>query len=264
MSGILDREISDSHRLTVAAETDSSPALVSYRRLAVRVTDSNDNAPRFDSEQYGASVSEVAEVRTKVLRVRASDPDSGSSGEVRYRISSEEREGEVPFAVGERDGWISTKRPLDREGPLAAPFYEFEVTAEDGGGLSASVRVTVAVEDANDSPAVFSQRHYSAAVNEMALPGTIIFQLALEDEDPEAGRRSGADTELYIVGGDPRGQFQVSVLLLLYNQKKEQSFVSSGSWEKKPLTSQPQWKVKAVKGDINLWYSFLPPFLSLL
>ncbi len=79
------------------------------------------------------------------------------------------------------------------------------MVSEDDGGLRSTASVVIQVRDANDSPHRFSQRHYSAAVNEMALPGTIIFQLLLEDPDPEAK----SQVDLYILKGDPKGQFQV-------------------------------------------------------
>ena len=59
--------------------------------------------------------------------------------------------------------------------------------------------------DANDNPTSFSQRHYSAAVNEGALPGTIIFALLTEDADEVAV----TEPEFFVVSGDPLGQFQV-------------------------------------------------------
>ncbi len=210
VSGHLDRERDAQYRLTVLAQTDSSPALVAYRQLAVSLLDVNDNPPRFDSETYRAVVSEVAEPGTRVARVLAADPDFGTSGEVRYSLGedSSSPSSSSLFLVGERDGWITTLSALDREGASAESLHELVVVAEDGGGLRSSASVVVSVRDANDSPARFSQRHYSAAVNEMALPGTIIFQLFLEDDDPEAT----SDVELYIVEGDPKGQFQVSNL----------------------------------------------------
>ena len=52
-------------------------------------------------------------------------------------------------------------------------LHELVVEAEDGNGLKAKTTVRIHVQDVNDNSHRFSQRHYSAAVNEGALPGTI-------------------------------------------------------------------------------------------
>ena len=75
--------------------------------------------------------------------------------------------------------------------------------AEDGNGLNAMTTVRIHVQDYNDNPMTFSQRHYSAAVNEGALPGTIVFQLMTEDPDQVAKTR----VDYFIRDGDAQAQF---------------------------------------------------------
>ncbi len=125
ISGLLDREDSTQHRLTLVAETDSSPALVTYRQLNILVLDANDNAPAFDSQTYEAVVSEAAEPHSRVTRVRASDPDFGTNGELRYFIQEDSASSSALFMVGERDGWISTRSSLDREDDSAGNVLLF-------------------------------------------------------------------------------------------------------------------------------------------
>ena len=58
--------------------------------------------------------------------------------------------------------------------------------------------------DAKDNPPAFSQRVYSAAVNEGALLGTIIFQLETSDADNQV-----SPVDFSITKGDKLGQFQI-------------------------------------------------------
>ncbi|NXF78099.1 PCDC2 protein, partial [Sclerurus mexicanus] len=51
------------------------------------VLDENDNAPTFSRSEYRARLREDAPPGTAVCRLRATDPDLGANGEVRYAIS---------------------------------------------------------------------------------------------------------------------------------------------------------------------------------
>ncbi len=176
-----------------------------------QVLDRNDHAPVFDSSPFEVSVSESVPTHTRLVQARATDEDFGSNGEIRYSLSSKSSHLSSLFTVDPYNGWVSLQGSLDREQKAS---YELEVVASDNGApssRSATTTVVIQVEDANDSPPEFSQLHYSAAVNEGALPGTIIFQLITEDKDEEATR----EVEFYIISGDDKGQFQVSSDVML-------------------------------------------------
>jgi len=52
------------------------------------VLDLNDNAPRFVLDNYQKVISENVSVDTAILRVTATDPDSGTNGQVHYSIAN--------------------------------------------------------------------------------------------------------------------------------------------------------------------------------
>jgi len=52
----------------------------------IRIVDVNDNSPRFTRDRYVARIPEDAPVGTEVIRVSASDPDTGMGGSVRYLL----------------------------------------------------------------------------------------------------------------------------------------------------------------------------------
>ena len=89
----------------------------------------------------------------------------------------------------------------------AEQSYTLTIVARDNGQpqLSSSTRVTVTLLDTNDNPPTFTQRHYEAAVNEGALPGTIIFQLQMADADRDIKN----PVDFFISSGDDIGQFQI-------------------------------------------------------
>ena len=210
VNGILDRERRSIYKLKILAETDSSPALVAYADVTVQVLDVNDESPVFKSDPYKISVSEATPADSKLIQVFAEDKDYGNNGEVRYSLEADLNSQEVLniFHVDPHDGWIKLQgRQLDYE---KAKRHTIHVTATDNGEPKRSTAATVEVKvvDDNDNPPKFSQRHYNAAVNEGALPGTIIFQLETEDEDEMT-----SDVAFMILDGDPLGQFQVRTTL---------------------------------------------------
>lgn len=201
----LDREMVEIYDLTLRAETWASPPLVGHARFVVHVTDVNDNAPRFESELYQAVVAENGIAGLQVVQVVARDRDNGVSAEFIYRFGGDTAPvvGSL-FAVDQSTGWISTTAALNRE---SAPEFRFRVEAVDRGQPSrtSGVLVVVTVGDENDNAPQFAQATYSGAVNEDALPGTIILTVAAFDADVAPNNA----ISFSISDGDPLGQFGV-------------------------------------------------------
>lgn len=59
-----------------------------YFQLTIRVTDVNDNAPKFELPDYQAhNVDEDIPLGTSILKVKAMDSDSGKNAEIEYMVS---------------------------------------------------------------------------------------------------------------------------------------------------------------------------------
>lgn len=57
-------------------------------QLTIRVTDVNDNAPKFELPDYQAhNVDEDIPLGTSILKVKAMDADSGKNAEIEYLVS---------------------------------------------------------------------------------------------------------------------------------------------------------------------------------
>ncbi|XP_078397296.1 protocadherin-23 [Cetorhinus maximus] len=186
VSGRLDREQRDSHRLTLSATDSASPPLRTQLSLDLRVTDVNDNAPAFQRDVYTACVPEgpFPANGAVLVRVRAQDPDDGTNGTVRYAML--EHEAAPPVQIDPLTGFISATATaaswLDRE---IHEVIRLLVVARDLGEppLSSTATVLLHVEDVNDNEPVFEQQLYRATVREHTEPGTCFLQVSARDAD---------------------------------------------------------------------------------
>lgn len=198
----LDREAREIYELIVRAETRASPPLVAHTRLLIHVGDTNDNAPRFETDRYAAVIPEGSSPGTQVIQVDAKDADLGLNGQFYYVMTNESVTG--MFVCDSSSGSISLTGKLDRE---AVAEYRMSIVAIDRGTprMSSVTEVVVTVSDENDNAPVFTHSSYSAAVNEDALPGTIILDVMASDADVAPNNV----VTYHISGGDVLGQFGV-------------------------------------------------------
>lgn len=200
----LDRERAEAHRLVVEAWDGGSPRRRGRLRVLVRVLDENDNAPAFSRAEYRARLREDAPPGTAVCRLRATDPDLGANGEVRYVINRRQSDPDGYFVVEERSGVLHLRRPLDRE---AQALHRLVVEARDGGAQPevSSVLVSVAVLDVNDNrPAIrllYLTESGGPRVSEGARAGDYVARVSVSDAD-EGGGAEGGGIALALLGGD--------------------------------------------------------------
>ncbi|MCI4376456.1 hypothetical protein PGIGA_G00188630 [Pangasianodon gigas] len=172
----LDRETIDQYRLIVTA-TDGQPGGTSTATVNVVVTDVNDNDPTFDLTLPRNLTVQEERANLSVGQVRATDPDAGLNGQVRYRLLTYAS----LFSIN-TNGSIFTAVPLDRE---TQSQYEVVVEASDGAVDPRRTVLTlmVRVSDINDNSPVFSQPFYVVNVPENTPAGTIILRLNATDAD---------------------------------------------------------------------------------
>ena len=137
------------YQLLVTATEDSGGFSTSVE-LTIKVSDVNDNAPKFELPDYQAhNVDEDIPIGTSIMKVEAADADSGSNADIEYYVSDDH------FTVNSK-GIISNAKRLET-------YYEFVVTAKDRGEPprtgTATVRVTT--KNRNDDEPKFSQSHDS-------------------------------------------------------------------------------------------------------
>lgn len=179
----LDRETTDRFDLTIKAETKTSPPLVAFAQVNVKIKDANDNKPVFEANPYEVEIIESVKVGTSIIQIIARDKDYGTNAQISYDFAPEHKTLSSVFAIDSHSGWLTTLVELDRE---TIDLYEFDIMATDGSEdspLSDVTNIRVIVTDHNDNPPVFSQKTYRGAVNENALPGTIILTVSTNDAD---------------------------------------------------------------------------------
>ncbi|EDS45590.1 conserved hypothetical protein [Culex quinquefasciatus] len=184
------------YSLVVTATEDSGGFSTSVE-LTIRVTDVNDNAPKFELPDYQAhNVDEDIPLGTSILKVKAMDSDSGANAEIEYLVSDDH------FAV-DSNGIIVNNKQLDADNNNA--YYEFVVTAKDKGEPAKTGTATVRVytKNKNDEEPKFSQQVYTPNVDENAGPNTLVTTVVASDKDGDNVRFG------FVGGGTNSGQFVI-------------------------------------------------------
>lgn len=193
---LLDFEQMMQYTLTIEARVNSE---IETALAVINILDFNDNAPLFPRSIYNGSVPENEPPGTPVLRVDASDQDSGENSLIQYTIQGG---GSLALSIDPDNGTITTTQYFDRE---TTPRYTIVVLATDMGvpRLTGSTTVTVDISDRNDSPPSFVDDVYVVSITDTTQPGDVVVTLRVIDED-EVGHLS-----LYIDDQDASEVFVV-------------------------------------------------------
>ncbi|KAH0624449.1 hypothetical protein JD844_031879 [Phrynosoma platyrhinos] len=204
-TGPLDRERRPEYNLTVVAEDLGSPPSRTLRRLTVRLSDENDNPPRFSRPRFEVALAENNPPGASLAALRAHDPDLGPNARLEYRLlllDGDGGEGKkvlgAPLgtflSVDAATGALYALRAFDRE---RLPFLDLTVRATDGGQppLHADAPLRLRVLDENDNAPVITQpplRNGSLeiAVSGKAPRGSTVAHIQARDAD------EGANAEL--------------------------------------------------------------------
>ncbi|KAM9064767.1 protocadherin gamma-A10 isoform X8 [Sarcophilus harrisii] len=154
--------------------------------VEVRITDINDNVPKFQVEQVEVKITETAAPGMRFPLPEAFDPDVGMNSLQGYELSPKHHFSLLVQnrADGAKYPELVLERALDRE---EKPVHHLILTAADGGdpAHSGTVQVLVTVLDANDNAPVFTQSVYSVSIPENVPKGTLL--LAVNATDPDEG-----------------------------------------------------------------------------
>lgn len=204
---ILDREHMDLHYFRVTGTDHGSPRLSATTMVAITVSDRNDHSPIFEQTEYRETIRENVEEGYPILQLRATDLDSPSNANIRYRfIGDSAAIARAAFEIDPRSGLITTRGAVDRE---TNEHYTLQVEASDQGKepgpRSATVKVFITVLDENDNVPQFSEKRYVVAVKEDVRPHSEILRVSATDQDKD----SNAAVHYNIISGNSRGQFSI-------------------------------------------------------
>lgn len=201
LQGALNYETTPEYVLNISATDEGSPPLSSYQLLTIFLVDVNDNAPAFQSSLFLGNVSENLPMGTTVMKISASDLDSGTNGALTYSIPR----GKVmsKFAINESSGEIYTNSTLDRE---TKDKYQLTVYATDNAFpfRVGTCSVVIRVLDKNDHGPVFNPSRLNLTVLEEQ--GPFVFH-TLTAQDPDIGQNGRVRYDLK--SGDEDGKFSI-------------------------------------------------------
>ncbi|KAE8286336.1 Protocadherin Fat 2 FAT tumor suppressor-like protein 2 Precursor [Larimichthys crocea] len=174
---VLDYENTKHFNFKVKAIDNGAVPLSSEAYVFINITDVNDNPPDFVNSQFEASLDEMAKCGHIVIKIQASDPDTGDLNNLKYKILSG-NEGRY-FNINESSGIISfsnvCKRNLD-------PYYNLTVAVSDGV-FQKTAPVNIDMMNTNRHSPYFKQNIYEAELAENAEAGTRVIRLAAIDPD---------------------------------------------------------------------------------
>lgn len=141
----LDHESRPSLDLEVQARSGTPPAY-GTARVRIAIADVNDNAPSFlPSSSESLLLPEATKMGAVIYRVQASDLDSGPNGQLSFDLASTGASGagsQRTFGVDRGSGELRLIGTLSYE---AAPRYDLQVVAKDGGAPQLSSTFTLVV-----------------------------------------------------------------------------------------------------------------------
>ncbi|VDH98368.1 Hypothetical predicted protein [Mytilus galloprovincialis] len=175
---IFDREPQSIYNFKIKVYQINDHRRSATANLNIIVSDTNDNKPIFDKSEYRANVDEHSSKGTLVLRVHASDKDSGNNAVVIYSIETIQS----VFQINENSGEIlvANSEKLDRE---VNETFILNIKATDSkkNDFYDQAVVTIKVLDKNDNGPVFTHNSYH-----FNSTGTyIIGQVKASDRDKE-------------------------------------------------------------------------------
>ncbi|KAM8806282.1 cadherin-23 [Eudromia elegans] len=167
---------------TIRASDNGSPRRSAEIPVYLQIVDINDNNPVFSQLSYQKSVFEDVPLGTVILRVQATDADSGHFSLIQYSLG----DGEGKFGINPNTGDIYILSALDRE---KKDHYTLTAVAKDNpGDVSSnrrenSVQVLITVLDINDFRPQFSKSQFSTSVYENEPAGTSVITMSATDLD---------------------------------------------------------------------------------
>uniref|UniRef100_A0A1I7RLZ2 Cadherin EGF LAG seven-pass G-type receptor 2 n=2 Tax=Bursaphelenchus xylophilus TaxID=6326 RepID=A0A1I7RLZ2_BURXY len=176
----LDREIVNSVRIKAVATDHGEPAMSSEAGVEINILDVNDNSPIFDKPSYNVTINENVTIPLMILKITATDADSGANGEVHYSIVTSSSLG--LFSLDYDSGELTLRAAPD---PRQTP-YSILVRAKDGGqpAMSTTAHVTVNIVDINDhAPTFLGATSHEINVEENLPAGRELGRLFAMDED---------------------------------------------------------------------------------
>ncbi|KAL9960883.1 hypothetical protein ACROYT_G034389 [Oculina patagonica] len=144
----------------------------------------NLHAPSFAAPFYNASMLENSPIGTKILRVQASDADSGRNAQLLFLLD-DGNDASPAFTIDSVSGEIFTSSALDYESS-SPRLFKLKIVVSDNGTprKSSFVFMYVHIVDVNDNCPVFNSLHTKwFNISQNTHPGTFLTVVSATDQD---------------------------------------------------------------------------------
>ena len=175
----LDYESITSYTLTIEVKDQGTTQLSSTGIINVNVLSVNEFQPVFVDATKTMDISETTPAGANLYNASASDSDSGIDGTFTYSFTGGNSDN--LFYINSLSGEVFLFGILDYDTPPQS--YSLTIKAEDAGGLSNTMTLTVNLLDENDHTPVFTANTYNAQLDENVAGGTSVTQVTANDND---------------------------------------------------------------------------------
>lgn len=196
----VNRELSSTYKILVGAKDGGIPSLTGTLTVEVHISDINDNFPVFQQPVYLQKIPEDTRRDQIIMRVTATDADTGPNGELTYTFSTLQPPDDLSFfRIDPSTGDIYLIKPIDsRSGHLV----ELIIEASDKGHppKTSTTTVRIQVEDTvNSMPEIIidtlSDNKGISEVSEFADIGKVVAHVSVRD--PDSGENGQTDCKIH-------------------------------------------------------------------
>ena len=175
--------------------------------VEISVTEQNDFAPAFDSNQYPLTLLEPIVPGTQIAHVNAVDGDRGLLGNFTYIL--QRTHSENLFTLDSHTGIVLVvgRIEFDTQRPTTGNVYVLTIVAEDGGGRRGFTSVVLTVEDRNECAPKFTEKVVPTIRISENLDGGTLLISSLPTMDCDFGLN--AQVTYNLSAPDPTGEFNV-------------------------------------------------------
>jgi len=197
LTGSLDREAQPFHQLVIQAY-DTTTVRLAVGYINVTLIDINDNNPVFINTPYIAFVEDNITVGDPVIRVSATDQDTGLNAAIQYSLLGNTH---GVFSIQPATGEIHTISLLS-EAALVSPV-NLTVQAQDMGIEPRSTHTEVTVHVVDSNAPQFTSSRYMATISENATLEMLVITVSA------ISRSSDGAVTYTIESGDDLSQFSI-------------------------------------------------------
>lgn len=174
----LDFEERGYYKLLVKAHTKHMDSANVF--LRINVGNINDNVPQFHSDVINIQVTEDLAIDSKIIQVRAHDPDDPHGERLVYKLKGS---ASGMFVVDASNGWVVLKKLFDREDVATHVIIITVSDATSGTVHTDEVKLTINLLDTNDWSPRFTKKQYTFEMEDSAIALHVIGQLEARDKD---------------------------------------------------------------------------------